>query len=86
MRIGVMTLCFMICFFIPNFINFLSFVGSFLFPILGIYIPVLLNYSYFKRKGALTLRKKIVLLSVMIVCAVLFTCSTIQSLVTNHSE
>lgn len=50
-RICSVILCFLICFFIPSFIKFLSFCGSFLFPILGIYIPVMLNYSYFKRKN-----------------------------------
>lgn len=73
----VMLVCFIICYFIPNFINFLSFVGSFLFPILGIYVPTLLNYSYFKRKGNLTLKRKVFLITLMSVCFIMFSISTL---------
>ena len=40
-RIFIVIICFTICLFIPNFIAFISFVGSFIFPIIGIYIPVI---------------------------------------------
>ena len=39
-RIIVIVLCFFVCFYAPNFINFISFVGSFLFAIIGLYVPV----------------------------------------------
>lgn len=84
MRVIVMMICFFICYFVPNFINFLSFVGSFLFPILGIYIPVLLNYSYFKRKGDLTLKRKVLLIALLVVSGIIFTFCTIDSLTKKH--
>lgn len=85
LRILVIFFCFLVCFFVPSFINFLSFVGSFLFPILGIYIPIMLNYSYFNKKGTLSRRKKALLIGLALVCLVLFTASTISS-VLNKSD
>lgn len=83
-RLIIVFICFFICFFIPNFINFLSFIGAFLFPILGIYIPVLLNYSYFKRKGKLTTKRKIYLFTFLIVSVIIFTICTIDSVMNEH--
>lgn len=40
-RVAVIILCFTVCFYAPNFINFISFVGSFLFAIIGLYVPVI---------------------------------------------
>ena len=40
MRVMIVLLCFVICLVIPNFINFVSFVGSYLFGFIGLYIPV----------------------------------------------
>lgn len=53
-RVVIIIFCFIGCSLIPNFINFIAFVGSFIYPMVGLYIPLLLNYSYFKRKGTLT--------------------------------
>lgn len=39
-RIAVVIICFGVCFLVPNFIDFISFVGSFLYAIVGLYIPV----------------------------------------------
>jgi len=40
LRIMIILICFGICFFIPDFIKFISLMGSALFPIIGLYIPV----------------------------------------------
>lgn len=40
-RMILVLVCFLICLIIPNFISFISFVGSFLFPIAGVYVPVI---------------------------------------------
>lgn len=42
LRISVIIVCFGVCFLVPDFIDFISFVGSFLFAIIGLYIPVIL--------------------------------------------
>lgn len=39
-RVIIVILCFTVCFHAPNFINFISFVGSSLFAIIGLYVPV----------------------------------------------
>ena len=39
-RVTIVLLCFITCLLVPSFINFISFVGSFLFGIIGLYIPV----------------------------------------------
>ncbi len=53
-RVFFISGCFIICFFVPNFIKFIGLMGSALFPIIGFYIPIMINYTYFKRKGLLT--------------------------------
>ncbi len=79
-RVMVILFCFFCCLFIPNFIKFIAFVGSFIYPIVGLYIPLMLNYSYFKKKGTLTRKKKIYLFSLIIGGVFIFTSATIQSL------
>ena len=86
LRLLVVLICFSICLFVPNFIKFISFVGSFIFPVIGLYIPILLNYSYFKKKGTLTKRKRIFLICFLVGGILLFTAATVDSLVRNHSE
>lgn len=44
----LITFNFTVCLFAPNFIKYIEFIGAFLMPIIGIYVPVGLNYSYFK--------------------------------------
>lgn len=84
LRVIVIFICFLICLFIPNFINFISFVGSCIFPIIGIYIPLLLNYSYFTRKGTITKKKKIYIFTFVLICFIVFTSATIDSLLRKH--
>ena len=83
-RVFITLLCFFVCLFLPNFIKFISFIGSFLFPIIGIYIPVLLNYSYFKQKNKMTKQRKIYLFVLFGVGFILFNAATIDSLVRKH--
>lgn len=83
-RVFITLFCFFVCLFLPNFIQFISFIGSFLFPIIGIYIPILLNYHYFSKKKMITKKKKISLLILFVVGLVLFTGATIDSLIRKH--
>lgn len=86
LRLFIVLICFSICVFVPNFIKFISFVGSFIFPIIGLYVPIVLNYTYFKKKGTLTKRKKIFLIIFLIGGIILFTAATIDSMVRSHEE
>ena len=83
-RVFITLICFFICLFLPNFIKFISFIGSFLFPIIGIYIPILLNYHYFSKKKMITKKKKIYLVVLFFIGIILFTCATIDSLIRKH--
>ena len=53
LRFGVTLFCILIGAIVPSFINFISFVGSFFFSLLGIVIPICLYLTHFGRKKEL---------------------------------
>lgn len=54
-RIVLTLICLLVAALVPSFINFISFVGSFFFSLLGIVIPTLLYLTHFSRIKKLTL-------------------------------
>jgi hypothetical protein len=79
LRILITLVCILIAAFVPSFIKFISFVGSFFFSLLGIIIPLLLYLTHFIRLDKLGIWDGIVKCLTLAVSFVLFLISTVFS-------
>ena len=58
-RFAVMTLAYLVAFLVKDFVSFISLIGSMLFTLTAIVIPITLYFTHFSRKGQLGTYEKI---------------------------
>ena len=72
-------LCFLVCFIAPSFTDFIGFVGSFQFMLLGVVLPPIV-YFYVRRRRMTAVGKGFQILYILLVIA-LWVISTVYSLI-----